>query len=143
MNAVEKQAREKRLRRDEWWSQQKQNGRTKEALPISPDAGLFQILKTTKIARTIGDCLNSSDAIQNIRQVTLDRCDRLGRLYPTLLWFLSKHDRENNMNKYLDRIAKVGLGLSLSMFVLGAANVPLLLSLWLCQRSLMSVGGPW
>ncbi len=143
LNTIEKQARKKRQRRDEWWSQQQQNGRTREALPISSDAGLFQILKATKFGRIMGDYLNSSTSVQNLREVTLDRCDRLGRLYPTLLWFLSKEERENNINEYLDRIAKVGLALSASMFLLGAANVPLLISLWICQRSLMSVGGLW
>ncbi len=143
LNALEKQGREKRKRRDEWWGKQKESGRTRSPLPTQPDAGLLQIAKNTKYGRIIGDYLNSSRKFQNIREVLLDRSDRLGRLYPTVLWFISKNDRENNMNKYLDRIARVGLGLSISMFLLGAANVPLLFSLWICQRSLMSVGGPW
>lgn len=95
------------------------------------------------MGRTIGDFLNSSKQFQYIREVLWDRSDLMGRLYPTVFWFISKHDREKNMNKYLDRIAQVGLGLSTIMFILGAANVPLLLSLWICQRSLMSVGGPF
>ena len=143
LNALELQGKEKRKRRDEWWEDQKQTGRTKNALPIPPDAGLYQILKRTKVGRTLGDYLNNSNIFRTIREVMWDRSDRLGRLYPTFLWFLSKEEREMNMNKHLDRIAKTGLGLSISMFLLGSANVPLLLTLWLCQRSLMSVGGPW
>jgi hypothetical protein len=143
LNELERKGKEKRKRREEWWYQQTENGKTKDALPVPDDAGIFYILKSTKVARIIGHFLNNSHTFQNIREVTWDRSDRLGRMYPTMLWFLSKANRENNMNKYLDRIAKVGLGLSLSMFLLGAANVPLLLSLWVCQRSLMSVGGPW
>lgn len=143
MNKLEIRGQEKRKRREEWWNEQKKGGKTQNPLPIPSDAGLFQILKSTKVGRIIGDKLNSSTKFQTIREVVWDRSDQMGRLYPTLLWFLSKEDRETNMNKYLDRIAKIGLGLSISMFVLGAANVPLLLSLWICQRSLMSVGGPW
>lgn len=134
---------EKRQRRDEWWEEQKRNGKTKDPLPTPPDAGLFHIIKNTKTGRIIGDYLNNSNIFRNIREVIWDRSDRLGRLYPTLLWLVPKDERETNINKYLDRIALIGLGLSISMFLLGAANVPMLLSLWLCQRSLMSVGGPW
>ena len=143
LNKLERNGQEKRKRRDQWWLEQKQSGMTQKALPITSDSGLFQIIKNTKIGRLMGDYLNSSILFNNIREVIWDRSDQLGRLYPTLLWLVSKEERENNMNKYLDRIAKIGLSLSVSMFLLGAANVPMLVLLWLCQRSLMSVGGVW
>jgi len=147
LNQVEERASEKRKQREERWGEQNNQGKTREPLPPSShsdDSGVIgAVLKTTKMSRIIGDKLNSSNTFQNIREILWDRSDRMGRLYPTLLWFIPKEDRENNMNEWLDRIALAGIGLSLSMFVLGAANVPMLLSLWVCQRSIMSVGGPW
>ncbi|KAL9179644.1 hypothetical protein ACHAXT_008934 [Thalassiosira profunda] len=68
------------------------------------------------------------------------RTDRMDRPLPTLLW-LAK-DRKN-LNPWLDGLANVGLFLSTIMLATGAANVPLILGLWLIQRSFMAVGGPW
>ncbi len=146
LDHIEQRATEKRQRREEWWKKQKEGGKTRMPIPVPPSeysGNLMTIWKNTKIARIVGDELNSSQRFQGIREVLWDRSDRLGRLYPTVLWFMSKEDRETKMNKWLDRIALTGFGLSASMFLLGSANIPLLLSLWICQRSLMSVGGPW
>jgi len=144
LDHVEERAREKRKRREVWWLEQKTiaMGKTMEPLPTY-SGGLFSIVKNTKIGRIIGDKLNSSNMFQNMRELLWDRSDRLGRLYPTVLWFMSKEDRGTNMNAWLDAIAMAGMGLSLAMFALGAANVPMLMGLWICQRSLMSVGGPF
>ena len=145
LDHVEERAREKRKRREKWWQEQKVLGKTMEPLPTFNQFsdGPFSIVKSTKIGRVIGDKLNSSNIFQNMRELLWDRSDRLGRLYPTVLWFMSKEDRGNNMNAWLDGIAMTGMGLSFTMFALGAANVPILIGLWICQRSLMSVGGPF
>ena len=152
LDHVEERAKEKRKHREEWWQQQQQQkqqqqtqGKKMDTLPksIHSNEGFLSIAKNTKIGRIIGDKLNSSIAFQNLREVLWDRSDRLGRLYPSVLWFMSKDERAKDMNGWLDAIAMSGIGLSLSMFVLGAANVPMLMGLWICQRSIMSVGGPW
>ena len=148
MNYIEERAAAKRKRREEWWEGQKALGKTRipRTQPVSihsEDDAFISIIKNKKIGKVIGDELNSSKKFQKVREVLWDRSDELGRLYPTVLWFMSKEGREKNMDKWLDRIALTGLGLSTIMFVLGAANVPLLCALWICQRSIMSVGGPW
>lgn len=147
LDHVEERAREKRKRREIWWQEQKALGKTMEPLPTyiqsSADGTCFSIVKNTKIGRIIGDKLNSSNMFQNMRELLWDRSDRMGRLYPTVLWFMSKEDRGTKMNAWLDAIAMTGMGVSLAMFALGAANVPMLMGLWICQRSLMSVGGPY
>ncbi|EJK50020.1 hypothetical protein THAOC_31048 [Thalassiosira oceanica] len=59
-----------------------------------------------------------------------------GRPLVTLFWF-----SKGKLNGWLDGLASAGLLLSAIMLVTGSSNVPLLLSLWLIQRSFMSVGG--
>lgn len=49
----------------------------------------------------------------------------------------------SNLNPWLDGIAVCGLVTAISVFILGAANLPMLFTLWLCQKSLWAVGGPW
>lgn len=68
------------------------------------------------------------------------KSDGMNRPLPTLLWFAK--DR-SNLNPWLDGLANTGLFLSTIMLATGSANVPLMLGLWLIQRSLMSVGGVW
>jgi hypothetical protein len=70
-----------------------------------------------------------------------DRTDSLDRPLVTLLWFGYKN--RYSMDQLLDGIAYLGLIISCILVTKGAANVPLLALLWLCQQSLMSVGGPW
>jgi lipase maturation factor 1 len=82
---------------------------------------------------------------QMLREVLWDRTDRTGRPLLSLLW-LANGKTDNNYNKldpWLDRVALCGMVLSALVGVLGAANVPILLTLWICQRSLMDVGGCW
>lgn len=145
LDCVEDRAREKRKRREEWWEEQKKQGKTRIPLPASiySENDVMALLRNTKFGRTVGDILNGSKWCQDMREVFWDRSDRMGRLYPTLLWLVPKEDRRTDMNTYLDMIALVGIALSATMFLLGAANVPLLLALWICQRSIMSVGGCW
>ena len=84
--------------------------------------------------------LYNNTTYKNIREVCWDRADRLQRPVTTLLWLCK--DR-NHLNPWLNNIALAGLGMSLPILFTGAANVPLLLGCWICQRSLMAVGGPW
>ena len=77
---------------------------------------------------------------QRIREVLWDRADRTGRPLTTVLWLARDFGR---INPWLDAIALTGTLLSVFMFFLGAANVPILLLLWICQRSLMAVGQNW
>ncbi|KAL3766507.1 hypothetical protein ACHAW5_001176 [Stephanodiscus triporus] len=66
------------------------------------------------------------------------RTDAMGRPLISLLWLARDRSR---LNPWLDGLADVGLVLSLTVLVTGCANVPIMLGLWLVQRSLMSVGG--
>ena len=75
-----------------------------------------------------------------IRDKFWHRTDRMERPLPTLLWFA--RDR-NKLNHWLDGLANIGLFLSAIMLGTGSANVLQILSLYLIQRSLMSVGGVW
>jgi uncharacterized membrane protein YphA (DoxX/SURF4 family) len=77
---------------------------------------------------------------QNVREKLWDRADRLGRPVTTVLWLCK--DR-SHLNPWLNNIALVGMTFSLYILFKGAANVPLLLTCWICQRSLMAVGGCW
>ncbi len=145
LDSLEQTGKLKRKRRENWWAEQKKGGKTRIPLPrsIYSDNDYVTIVKNTKLGRTIGDILNSSKRFQDIREVFWDRSDRLGRVNPTLLWLAPKKSREKNLNIWLDAIAMWGMILSTAMFLLGAANVPLLFGLWICQRSLMSVGNCW
>ena len=93
--------------------------------------------------RFISKCItNFSDSflVYTLRDKFWYRTDRMDRPLPTLLWFAP--DR-NNLNPWLDGLANSGLFLSSIMLSTGSSNVLLMLGLWIIQRSLMSVGGPW
>lgn len=66
--------------------------------------------------------------------------DRRDRPLISFLWLAKDRSR---LDRWLDGVSLVGLVLSLAVFVKGAANVPILLCIFLCQRSLMAVGGPF
>lgn len=96
--------------------------------------------KTKNPIRALGNRINRFEWYKNLREVLWDRSDRLDRPVTTLLWLAPNRDK---LNPWLDRIALSGFALASIVAILGAANVPLLLALWCCQRSLMAVGGPW
>ena len=128
-----------RQRRVEWFTSQRPNFQS-----LNKNGTLFSL------RRKILDNLQNSTVCQNIREVVWDRSDKLGRPLPSLLWLPYKDtDNENSntattkLNPWLDAIALTGIFTSLTIFTLGAANVPILVLLYLCQRSLMSVGGIW
>ncbi|CAB9523437.1 Lipase maturation factor 1 [Seminavis robusta] len=79
---------------------------------------------------------------QRLREVLWDRADRMGRPLMSVFWLAGKNNYER-LNPWLDAVAVMGMTLSGLVGTLGAANVPILLTLWICQRSLMSVGGCW
>jgi hypothetical protein len=84
--------------------------------------------------------LGQNPVYQHWRERLYDRYDGRNRPVTSILW-LAK-DR-SNLNPWLDGIATTGLMLSTMVFWMGAANVPILLAMWICQRSLMAVGGPF
>ena len=129
--------------------------------PIIVDGNVLQQpiqhLRNTKLLRQLGMKLNQQQWFRNLREVLWDRTDGMGRPVTTLLWIpynnrlrqkkndlsLTTTTTSLQLNSWLDGIATCGLSLSSLVFLLGSANVPILLMLWICQRSLMSVGGPW
>ena len=96
--------------------------------------------KNVSPIRKFGMELNRNSRYQYWRERLWDRQDNMGRPVTTLLWLAKDRSK---LNRWLDGIAMTGLGLSTLSFVFGAANVPLMASLWICQRSLMAVGGPF
>lgn len=47
------------------------------------------------------------------------------------------------MDRWLDITAAAGLVLSIAVTLLGAANVPMMLSLWVLYHTLVNVGQHW
>jgi lipase maturation factor 1 len=92
------------------------------------------------VKRSLGQAVDSNPRWLKAREVLWDRSDGMDRPVTSILW-LAK-DR-TNLNPWLDAIALAGLSVSLLVMATGAANVPLMLVLWVCQRSLMAVGGPF
>jgi hypothetical protein len=84
--------------------------------------------------------LKENQRLQRLRELLWDRTDSSNRPLATLLWLAKDRSK---LNPWLDKIALGGIGMASLVFILGAANVPLLLGLWVCQRSLWAIGGPW
>ena len=59
---------------------------------------------------------------------------------PTLLWMV---DYKSDINFYLNALAWAGMALSSVVLILGAANIPLMLMLWLLYHSIVNVGQRW
>lgn len=97
------------------------------------------ITNNNPIAKCKNAILDSKSA-DVFREKFWHRTDRMDRPLISLLWFAADRD---NLNMWLDSLANVGLFLSTAMLVTGSANILLMVSLWLIQRSFMSVGGPW
>lgn len=84
--------------------------------------------------------LRQSKMYQRMREVLWDRANRMGQPLITVLWMARDASR---LNPWLNGIALTGMFLSAFICIVGSANVPILLVLWICQRSLMSVGNVW
>ncbi|KAI2501727.1 Lipase maturation factor [Fragilaria crotonensis] len=91
------------------------------------------------VVETISLRLYQNRFFQRLRHLW-DYSDSSNRPVTTILWLVKDRSK---LNSWLDRIAVCGIGMAAVVFLLGAANLPLLLALWVCQRSLWAVGGPW
>lgn len=58
---------------------------------------------------------------------------------PTILWLVQYKD----MDWWLDALAYAGVVLSSVVFVFGAANIFIMLSLWILYHSITNVGQVW
>lgn len=128
LDQAEARGKEKRKQREAWTNSSAVMGKSN-----NPIRNLTAI-------QIIARALNRNKRLQTMRELLWDRSDSADRPLTTILW-LAK-DR-TNINPWLDKIALCGIGMATIVFVLGAANLPLLLGLWICQRSLWAVGGPW
>jgi hypothetical protein len=142
LNKIEEKGRIRRKEHDEWWQYQKSLGLSGKSI-TNADATSWEKFKSSAVGKRIGTILNDSKLIQDSREIFFYRLDSMGRFCPTVLWFISHKDRNTNIDKWLDRIALAGLLTSIFIIILGSANVFLFSILWLLQRSLMTVGGPW
>jgi len=138
LNDVEQRGQTRMKQRDDWLT--RFENRTFDSFQ-NPYSGnnLLTILKHTKMFQKV-----SRSAIMRplIRSWFLQ--DRMSRPLITLLWLIPSHYRNTKvLNYFLDGIASFGIALSSILLVKGSANMFILFGLWLCQRSLMSVGGPW
>lgn len=122
------------------WRKDGTDSTTNEAALLLKSGWRRFVPKRPRIGRMIGRAVDRNEKLLKVREVLWDRSDRADRPVTTLLW-LAK-DR-NELNPWLDQLAVNGLALSAAVAVTGAANVPILLTMWLCHRSLMAVGGPW
>ncbi|KAG7337892.1 lipase maturation factor [Nitzschia inconspicua] len=78
--------------------------------------------------------------IQKWRERLYDRQNGRQRPVSTIFWIAKDRSK---LNPWLDRVALLGFFLSIATLVTGSSNVPILLVMWICQRSLMAVGGPF
>lgn len=93
-----------------------------------------------QLQQALGSRIDQYPALTHLREVLWDRSDRNDRPTTTVLWWAPHRD---NLNPWLDGIAWSGIVVSTVILLRGAANVPLVFSLWLLQKSLMNVGGLW
>jgi lipase maturation factor 1 len=127
LDQAEKRGKVKRKLREEWAT----------SIATMPEEGVSTF---KRLKHRIAIMLVQNRYASRLREILWDRSDSLDRPLTTLLW-LAK-DREN-LNPWLDAIALTGISMASLIFLFGAANVPLLLGLWICQRSLWAIGGPW
>lgn len=103
---------------------------------INPLKKVWNLPKVQKVRRSIA----RHPKTNYCRERLWDRNDGMGRPVTTILWLAKDRGK---LDAWLDSISTCGIALSLLVFLLGAANAPILLALWVCQRSLMAVGGPF
>lgn len=133
LDQAQKKGQEIRRRRAIWL-----NSTASNRPMILEDPSVILRLKNLPKVRQLGMKLNRNPQYQLWRERLWDRSDSMGRLVTTLLWLA---DDRQKLNPWLDWISNCGLAVSFVVFILGAANLPLLLVLWICQRSIMAVGG--
>ena len=133
LDAAESRAKLKQERRMEWEKERKN----------------YKYPESERRITNIKNTIRNSKPYGYVRRYVLepfyryfwDRTDSLDRPLISVLWLV--RDRKANLDRSLDATAYLGLCLSCMLFTYGSANVPILATLWICQRSLMSVGGPW
>ena len=62
------------------------------------------------------------------------------QIAPTVIWFL---DYDTHIDVILDILAYAGLVLSGFVVLWGAANIPLMLTIWMLYHSIVNVGQRW
>jgi hypothetical protein len=135
LDASQQREESKRKSREQWLKSSLFEG------PVATEGrNLLFRLHNARIVRQIGLSISRNYMNQHWRERLWDRQDGMGQPVTTLLW-LTK-DR-NKVNVWLDGVATCGICLSLLVLLIGSANAPSLLGIWVCQRSLMAVDGPW
>ena len=127
----------KRRRREEWLRQRQNYPKLGDKDEMNP---VWFWFRNTRFYRKAEDALDSSNIFCNLREALYDRSDRMDRPLLSIL-HLAKNKR--NLDPWLDGIAKAGIAMSAFLLATGAANVPIVFGLWICQRSIMSVGNAW
>ena len=133
-------ATQRQARRATWLNETfDENGQTKSTSSRKSETN-GQFVAARSLLDKFVFIIRKNPIYQRAREVLWDRADRSGRPMLTVLWLAKDFNR---INPWLDGVAITGMALSAFVGVLGAANVPILLTLWTCQRSLMAVGGCW
>ena len=127
----------KRRRREEWLRQRQNYPKLGDKDEMNP---VWYWFRNTRPYRKAEDALDGSATFCNLREALYDRSDRMDRPLLSLL-YLAKNKQK--IDPWLDGIAKAGIAMSAFLLTTGAANVPILFALWLCQRSIMAVGNAW
>jgi lipase maturation factor 1 len=136
LEEARERAAQRREKREQWLQRTfDENGRTSGEKRKNPDAKGLGVWISKGVFR-----IRKSALFQRTREVLWDRADPMGRPLLTVLWFAKDF---STINPWLDGVALTGMALAALVGTLGAANAPLLLALWICQRSLMAVGGCW
>lgn len=117
LDAAERRGKEKMQRRLEW---RKKNNYTEPSIPL-----LSIQQREKQILRWMGKQIDSNRRFLRIRELVWDRSDSSDRPLITLLWLVQNRQR---LNPWLDGIALTGLSVSVLIMLLGAANVPLVLT---------------
>jgi lipase maturation factor 1 len=141
LDRAQARGQETRQRRLRWRLEQRRQSRPEETCVDRTLQSLSIMLKSYRrnLSHWIGSFIDENKHLSRLRQVW-DCQDASGRPITTLLWLARNRD---HLNPWLDNVALTGLVLSGIVLARGAANVPLMLALWACQRSIMAVGGPF
>lgn len=134
LDAAQQRGELKRKSREQWLKSS-----LSEGLVATEGRNLLFRLQNAIIVRKIGLSINRNSMYQHWRERLWDRQDGMGQPVTALFWLVK--DR-NKVNVWLDGVATCGICLSLLVLLLDSAKVPFLLGMWVCQRSLMAVGGP-
>jgi hypothetical protein len=141
LEKAQEQGKRTRARRQKWREQDLTKPFYQPLVTASGKSASLSLLLKRAFARAIRPLQRMvGSSLDNLRYLWWDRADARGRPVTTLLWIAND---QSTLNPWLDTIALTGLCLSILVLILGAANVPIIFGMWLCQRSLMAVGGPF